>query len=338
MPGLQEPNQVGKRQDLSDYITNIERSETPLFTMLPKDTVHNTKFETQVDDYGDTDDINGVGSGEDVTSFDNMAENRGIIENYVMKMREVPMVDDLAENVSENPALSKGEYAEAVRKATIRLKFRVEKRALSQVEGTAQSGATKYGTCSIGGFLKSGAPTGAQIVPERFRPAAAQVYTGTLAALEESDVNNIAQEVFEATNGMGKFHAPVGSELKQKISLMSIYQPDKASNTVVRRINQSAGEVLQTTVDIMVGDFGRVVLVPCTRMRYFDGAGAATTTAQRRGSGYILDLSKWGLTFKRTPGHRKLEDQGGGPRGIVDTIFGLRAKSPKANGAILVSA
>jgi hypothetical protein len=74
-------------------------------------------------------------------------------------------------------------------------------------------------------------------------------------------------------------------------------------------------------------------------VRYFDGATptAETTEAQRRGSGYILDLTKWGLAFKRKPGHKPLEDKGGGPRGIVDMIFGLRAKCPKANGAILVS-
>ena len=334
-----EPNQVGVRQDLSNYITNIEREETPLFTMLPKDTINKTTFETQVDDYGDTDDISGVASGRDADTFTNEVENRGIIENSVMKMWENPMVDDFSENVNQNPALAAGEYANSVAKAIVRLKFRAEKELLSQVEASKQDGTGNvYRSCSVGGFLKSSAPTGTQVVPARFRPVAAQIYSSTLALLTEDAISAVLQESFEATHGMGKFTAIVGSSLKRKISLMSIYQPDVASNTVVRFFSAEDPTVLETTVDLIKGDFGQIAIIPSTRVRYFDGTGAPTTQAQRRGSGYILDLTKWGLAFKRKPGHKPLEDKGGGPRGIVDMIFGLRAKCPKANGAILVSA
>lgn len=332
-----EPNQVGKRQDLSDYVVNIQRTATPLLTELPKDDVHKTNFETQVDDYGDTDDVSGVGSSEDADSFHNEVENRALIENTVMKMWENPGVDDFAENVNENPAVS-SEYANAVKKAVVRLKFRIEKRLLSQMEGAKQDGTgAKYATCSIGGFLKSAAPTGTQVVPTRYRTPAAQLYTSTVALITEDAIHDILQEIFEATFGTGVFKGYLGSELKQKVSLMSIYRPDVASNTNMRKFDQSEGTTIETVVDVLVGDFGRVDLVPITRMRYFDGTGAATTTAQRRGSGYILDLEMWGLAFKRRPGHKPLQDKGGGPRGIVDTIFGLRCKNPVGNGAITVS-
>ncbi len=338
MPGLVEPNQVGKAQDLSSYITNIEREDTPLFTMLPKDTVSKTTFETQVDDYGDTDNIEGVGSNEDADSFDNMAENRGIVENSVMKMWEKPAVDDMAENVNENPALQQGEYANAVKKATVRLKFRGEKLLLSQVEASKQDGTgTKYRTCSIGGFIKATAPSGTQVVPTRFRPASAQIYASTLAAFAEKDAHDILQEIFEATNGKGKFKGFCGSELKQAFSLMSIFRPNVSSNTIIRQINQTDTNTLETSVDILTGDFGVVELIPTTRMRYFDGSAVATSSTLRRGSGLILDLDMWGLAFKRRPRHMPLADKGGGPRGIVDMIFGLRGKNPKGNGAINIT-
>ena len=336
-----EPTQVGKRQDLSTYITNIERTETPVYTMLPKDEVNKTTFETQVDDYGDTDNIGGVNSSADADSFTNMVENRGIIENSVQKMWENPLVDDFSENVNENPALSEGEYVEAVRKATVRLKFRAEKRILSAVEATKQgvSGENAYTTCSIGGFLSTSAPSGTQVIPARYRTPAAQTYTSTLAALTEENIHDILQEIFESTNGKGSFKGVLGSELKQKVSNFSIYRPDLASNTVVRNINSANDSTLATVVDALVGDFGRVDLIPSTRVRHFSstGAGTATTQAQRRGSGYILDLEMWGLAFKRRPGHTRLENKGGGPRGIVDMIFALRCKNPKGNGAIMVS-
>jgi hypothetical protein len=337
MPGLIETGQVGAREDLSSYIVNIERTETPLFTMIPKDTVNKTHFETQVDDYGETDDISGVESSEDATDFDNMVENRGLIENYVMKMWEKPAVDDFSENVNENPALAEGEYLESVRKAIVRLKFRAEKLLMSQVEAKAQAAGVPYRTCSIFGFLTGSAPTGAQTVPSRFRTPSAQRYTSTVAALDEEDLHDLLQEVFESTHGQGKFTGLLGSELKQRISSFSIYRANVSSNTIVRQINVDDPATLSTMVDVIVGDFGQIDLVPTTRMNYFDSSAAATSSAIRRGSGLILDMSKWGLAFKRKPGHKRLEDKGGGPRGIVDLIMGLRCKSPKSNCPIVVS-
>jgi hypothetical protein len=342
MPGLAEPAQVGKRQDLSNYITNIERENFPFLSALPKDKDPvSTNVETQMDDYGSTDDMSGVGTGEDVSSFTNQAENRAINTTKVMKMRETAMVDDFAENVSENPALAKGEYLEQVKKASVRLKMRIEKFALTRLEARTQQGATQYRTCAVGGWLKTGAPVGEQISPARFRPTAAQVYTGTLADLREEHIHDQLQESFENTHGTGSFMGFLGSELKQTISLWSIFRPDQAGSSVVRQFDGSA-DTLKTMVDILVGDFGRVQLVPSTRVRYFEDDGSAvpvaTTTAQRRGSGVILDMTRWAIAFKRRPNHRRLEDRGGGPRGLIDAIFALRSKSPRANSAIWVSA
>lgn len=337
MPGLIETNQVGAREDLSSYIVNIQKTETPLFTSIPKDTVHKTHFETQVDDYGETDDITGVGSSEDAEDFDDMTANRGLIENYVMKMWEKPMVDDFAENVNENPALMEGEYVNSVAKAIVRLKFRIEKLLLSQVQAKVQAAGVKYRTCSIGGFINASAPTGAQTVPSRFRTPSAQIYASTLATYDEDDSHGILQEIFEATNGQGQFTGIVGSSLKLRYSSMAIYRPAVNNYSTIQHIESADSRTLENVVDVLVGDFGTIALVPSTRVNYFDGTDAATTATLRRGSGYILDLSMWGLAFKRKPGHKRLEDKGGGPRGIVDAIFGLRCKNPKANGAVLIS-
>jgi|GEM_PF-3167334 len=339
MPGLIETSQVGKRQDLSSYITNIERTACPLFTMIPKDEVHKTTFETQVDDYGDTTDIAGVASTADATSFKNEVENRGIIENSVQKMWENPSVDDFAENVNENPALPSGEYLNSVNKATVRLKFRIEKKLMSRTEAKKQgvSGSTAYETCSIGGFINSSAPTGTQVVPPRFRTPAANIYTSTVAALVETDLQNIMQEIYESTHGQGKFTGILGSELKQRVSTFSYYSPTVSSFTSVRQVNNQANGTIEQMVDVIKGDFGMMALMPSTRVNHFAADGTENSSAIKRGSGLILDLTMWGLAFKRRVGHKRLEDKGGGPRGIVDTIFGLRCKNPVGNGALYVS-
>lgn len=337
MPGLIETAQVGVRQDLSDYIVQIQQEDTPLFSMLPKDTVRAATFDTQVDDYGDTDNIDGVGSNEDASTFKNMAENRGTISNSVMKMWELPMVDDFAENVNENEALPKGEYTEAVRKATVRLKFRAEKLLMSRVEAQKQTNGTKYRTCSIGGFVNSSAPTGTQTVPSAFRTPSAQIYTSTLAALTEADITKILQEIFESTNGMGKFTGFFGSELKRTVSTWQMYSPTVSNFTSIRYINQDVARTLETRVDILSGDFGTVTLIPTTRIGCFDSSAASVASALRRKQGLILDITRWGLAFKRKPGHKAIENKGGGPRGMVDMIFGLRCKAPKCNGAVYCS-
>lgn len=337
MPGLLEPNQVGKRQDLSDYITNVERENFPFLSMVPKDKAPvNTEFETQVDDYGEVDDLGGVPAGQDATNFENQAANRGIIKNKVQKFWENPMVDDFSENVSENPALPGGEYIEAVRKSIVRLKTKIEQRLLSEREAEDNTGGKGYGTCSVFGFLKATAPTGVQVIPTRFRTPSAQIIADTLANTTEEAIQNLMQELYETTNGKGDYTAFVGSELKQKISFMSVYRPSVASHEMVRQFVQKDAQ-LDVTVDIMSGDFGTVRLVPSTRLRRQTAAGAANTAATRRNSGVILDMTLWGMAWKRKPGHRKLEDAGGGPRGIVDAIIGLRCKNPKGNAVILNS-
>jgi hypothetical protein len=340
MPGLTEPAQVGTRQDLSAYITNIERTETPLFTELPKGSINKTTFEDQVDDYGDTDDIDGVRSDADADSFRNEVENRGLVSNQCMKMWENPKVDDFSENVNENPALAQGEYTESVRKALVRLKLRGEKLLLSRVEASRQEGGRKYRTCSIGGFVNDAAPVGTQTVSARFRTMPGAIYRGTLDGYDEDRARAILKEIFEATNGKGRFKHYCGSDLKEAYTLMSIYRPDRVGSTTIQHINHAASRTLQNTVDILIGDFGTIELIPTTRMRYFDADGMGkvpTSQTQRRGSGLILDMKMWALAFKRQPGHKKLEDKGGGPRGICDMIFGLRCKNPRGNGAVYVT-
>lgn len=344
MPALIESDIDRKslRQDLSDYFTFLQHEETPELSILPKTTVNQTKFQDQVDDYGDTSNIEGVLSNDDATSFTNQLANMGYVENFAMKMRETAAVDDMAQNVDENPALASGYMAQAVRKAVVRLKHRMAKQILSLIEGRQQSGANTYRSCAIGGFIKSGAPSGDQAVPSIARPAAAQIYTDTVANLQpggatpiEGVLKNIMQEIYEASFGQGNFKAIFGSSLKKLVSDISIYEANVSGATVVRRINSDNDAEISATVDRIKGDFGAIDIIPSVRVRRVDASNAAVSDTLARNSGYILDPQKWGLAFKRTPNFRSLEDKGGGPRGIVEAIYGLRALFPKGNGAIL---
>jgi hypothetical protein len=365
MPGAVESgfDRKSMTQDLSDYITFTQVADTPEFSVIPKGSINQTLHQTQIDDYGNTDNITGVLSNADVTSFEDELPDLGYTQNYAMKMRETPTIDDMLQNVDENPALKQGFYAEAVRKAVVRLKHRMIKQFLSGAVGVAQSGSTPYQSCGIGGFMQTTAGTliGAQTVPVGFRPDATQVQNVSLANLasgasatlnSEDLLLTILQELFEVTYGLGQFTAFAGSSIKKTISLASIYDFSVTGATAVRRINSDNDAVLKTTVDQIHGDFGTIDIIPTPRIMRFDNNGVNTsiggstsvsingstgltaTVNIPRGSMFILDLSKWALAFKRAPGHRSLEDRGGGPRGIVDAIFSIRAKAPNANGAI----
>jgi hypothetical protein len=99
MPKASTYNTVGQREDLSDVLTILEPESTPFVSQWQTKQPHpelSSKFRlmTLAPRFFD-----GVGEGEDVTSFSNKAENRARIGNYIQKFRRTYAVSDIAELV-----------------------------------------------------------------------------------------------------------------------------------------------------------------------------------------------------------------------------------------------
>jgi hypothetical protein len=61
-------------------------------------------------------------------------------------------------------------------------------------------------------------------------------------------------------------------------------------------------------------------------------------TASQLRRGYILDMDGVSIRYNRRPRYMPLDDAGGGPRGIVDTIAALQVDNPLVHGKIASTA
>lgn len=327
MAGLVERNQVGKREDLADIISIVDAKATPFTSMVKKDSApKNSLQEWQVDSYDDPN-TDGVVDGEDVSTFENAAENRAVVQGRLQKFRRTPLVSDLAENVPDVAGLNSKEYAKAVAKKVKEIKRDIEATACSDNESQADDGTVPYKIRGIGKWLQNGAQTDLP-VPEAFRTPTGSIDTTAINSLTEDTVSGVMQSMFEQCGDNGKtFVGLFGSLLKRRFTEFALFsEAQHASLTSIKQFNQNSSEkMINATVDVYNGDFGSVEIVLST----FLANGTADAPTRR---GYLLDMDKWSMGFTRMPGHRPLEDRGGGPRGIVDAIATLRCLNPLGQG------
>ena len=323
MPGLIEPNQVGKREDLSDLIAVVDAKETPVSSMAPKGrALSNSTFDWQADAFKDPT-TEGVLDGEDVESFDNQAERRAKLSGRVQKVRETWMVSDFSENLSDVAGVA-SEKARAKAVCITNLKRKIEAVICSDNDSQAQDGTDAYKTRGLGSWIASSAQTDLP-VPAAFRTPAGSINTTAMASLTETLVQDVLQSVYEQTGQRGTYMMPCGVALKRTFTGFSQYVPDKASHLAVRRHSDQKDQMISVTISVFEGDFGTINLIPSL----FLANGTANAPTRR---GYLLKSDLFEMRYLRTPGGKDLEDKGGGPRGYADAIFALCVKNPKGLG------
>ena len=325
--------QTGIRQDLSDLIAVVDAKTCPVVSMAKKGSEPiNPLTQWQADGYNSVTVPAGVLSNADVTSADfiDNAANRVLLSARIQKFREVPSVDDLAQNVSEVAGVGKRrEMARAVTKSLEQIKRKMEAAFCSDQESVEQSGATPYKTRGLGKWIQNGAQTDLP-VNASYRTPTSSVNTTATAALTENDIQNMLQSIYEQT-GKGQTYSLVcGPTLKRQFTAFTRTQ--FASTNVasaIRVLNQKDESKIVSTVDIFEGDFGTLELIPSL---FLAKDATVNATAVQNGRGYVLDMDMVELRYNRKPRFQELEDLGGGPRGIVDAICALCVKSPLALG------
>jgi hypothetical protein len=172
-------------------------------------------------------------------------------------------------------------------------------------------------------------------VPESHRTPTGSIYTGAFASLTEDVIReDILGSIWDQTGTNGNFQFVVGRQLKALISGWTIYTPDVSSNTVVRTFQQDDATVIRAAVDRLEGDFGTLELRTSPWLhRELDLTVTANQNRAQR-SGIIFDADALEVRYNSKPNFRAFEDQGGGPRGLVEAIWCLCVKSPKGLGKI----
>lgn len=327
-------SQTGIRQDLSDLIAVVDAKTCPVVSMAKKGAEPiNPLTQWQADAYAATTVPAGVLSNSDISSSDYVdnAANRVLLSARIQKFREVPSVDDLAQHVSEVAGVGKRrEMARAVTKSLEQLKRSMEAAFCSDQESVEQSGVTPYKTRGLGKWIQNGAQTDLP-VNATYRTPTASINATATASLTEADVQNLLQSIYEQTGKSATYSLVCGPTLKRQFT--SFTRTQFASTNVasaIRVLNQKDENKIVSTVDIFEGDFGTLELIPSLFLAA-DATGA-NATAIKNGRGYVLDMDMVELRYNRKPRYQELEDRGGGPRGIVDSICALCVKSPLALG------
>lgn len=320
MPSTAELTQVGKREDLSDVIAVADQKNTNFSSRVRKGKKPgNTLMSWQADGYEDPRN-EGVPDGKDVDATEDAARKRKRIYGRIQKQWRVPKVNDLAENVSQVAGVPEKEFAKAKAKKTVELKRDIEYTWLSDADSAEDDGVNGYKTRGVGAWLDATLQVDTQtIVPVDYQTPAGSIYSGTLANYDENALRAQLQSRWEQTGTTDELVYFCGADIKNAISDFTRFEPDKAGSSHVRHFNASGdSNELQTSVDLYKGDYGQVEIVLNSFM-----------PDQKRG--YILDMNMIEVRIHTAPYFMQLQDEGGGPRGIIMSIAGLCCLNPLAH-------
>ncbi len=327
MPATLITNQVGIRQDLSDLIAVVDAKTCPVVSMAKKGAEPiNPLTQWQADSLNATTVPAGVLSNADISSSDfiDNAANRAILSARIQKFREVPSVDDLAQNVSEVAGVGKRrEMARSITRSLEQIKRKMEAAFCSDQESQEQSGSSPYLTRGLGKWIQSGAQSDLPVAAA-YRTPSASINTTATASLTEANVQDVLQSIYQQTGKVSTYSLICGPNLKRAFT--GFTRTQFASTNVasaIRTLNQDAeAKKITSTVDIFEGDFGTLELIPSLFL------AMDASSAEQLSRGYVLDMDMIELRYNRKPRYQELEDRGGGPRGIVDAICALCVKSP----------
>ena len=331
MPGLTEPNQTLRREDLANMLINVEAEDFPLFSIIPKGApVKATFHEWGHDAYAPVK-MGGVPDGKDVETFDDKSQRRRRIKGRIQKFRDSYGVGDIAENVSEVAGVP-SEVSKSKMDSLYELKRNIEVQLGSDDDSNEDDGVDGSVTRGLGSWISASAQSDLP-VPSDYRSRAAQIDTTAMASVSESTINGVLDQLYTNRKKRSRYLGVVGTALKSAISDLTKYDDGvSASVAAIRTFNQDgASKKIVATIDFYEGDTGQLELSLSSWLGYTNASGSPVQ-AHGDKRGYVLDIDKVEICPNRHPRHKPLEDKGGGPRGYWDALYLLKVLSPLCHG------
>lgn len=320
MAQLYERSQVGKREDLADYISLVDAKDTPFVSLAPKGSKPgNTYMQWQADNFPAVQ-TSGTVDGTDVTSSDyqNLNSGRAILANYVQVFRRPVRVSPLSVDVSIVAGL-KDELAGMVAKGITLMKRDMEATYLGTSDGQADNGTNPYLTKAMGTWISTtGGSTPA--VPAAFRTPSGSIKGGSAATstLDEAMVQDLLTSIWTQTGTYSDYDGIVSSQVKRAFTNLLFTTAQNANtntSSVIRTLNRDSDESsFISSVDVFEGDFGRIRLHPDAFMPNYKG--------------YVCRMDLVEIRYSSLPEVRALPDYGGGPARLIEAVAGLVVKNP----------
>jgi len=342
MPLLQ-PNQVGIREELADYIAIVDAKSTPFVSQAPKGKdLGNVTFSWQVDNYA-TPTPGGVVDGTDVTytagnpgSPVNPVPNRTRLTNYAQVFRNDLRIGFIANTQNVAGVGNGGEIANGISKRLVELKRKMESTFLATNQTIqADNGTNPYLTSSLGKWLTTTDSNGLGAPTTTFAPNSSAVTTTTSALFVEATAQNVLSGIYNATGTFRDYDVFLGATLKRAFTNLTSGVAtlndvtNSVSQTAVRTFNQELGnDTFKASVDIFEGDFGRLILHPDVWISSTNGS-AFTTLPYK---GYVVPMEMVEIRYSKMPEVTPLPNNGGGEGRLIQAIAGLVVKNPNGFG------
>lgn len=344
---------MGQREELADLISLVDAKDTPLTSMAKKGSKpRNTYFRWQVDRLPSPK-VAPVVDGTDVDpSDDAQVENyvkdgstqyRKELAAYVQIFRRVVKVSPLTEDINDVAGVS-SELANNVAKA-IKLIKRDQEVTFGGSQGALPDDGVSQGyqTRGLHKWLAKRTATvgtgadqqdGEETIPSEFRVPDSSHATGAVSTLTESKIQDVLTSMYKETGTFRDLDALVGPALKRAFTNLVFNTPSSGSaetRTAVRTLNRDAtASSYVSSVDVFVGDFGKLRLHPSHWLKWNDSTKTADDNV-----GYIIPFDMLEIRYGgNVAGVRPLTNNGGGESRLVEAVAGLVVHNPLAFGVL----
>ena len=296
---------IGRREDLSDIIYNIDPLETPFMSGIKKTESSATKHEWQTDTLA-TAAANAQIEGDDITAFTAPAYTARW-DNYCQISRKDVIVSRTLDVVKK--AGRKSEYNYQKLKKGQELKRDME-------VALTQNGAYVAGNITTarqlrgleGWVFTNDVLGGSGVSPVPSTNTAAT--DGTARALTETLLQSVIQSAWNA--GGSPDVIMCGGTQKQTISGFS--------GGTTKFNDMDGSKKLNAAIDFYVSDFGTLKVVP--------------NRFQRARTVWVLDMSMWKLGMLDDMAYTDLAKTGDANKGLITVEYTLEACNEAASGAI----
>lgn len=327
MAALFERSQVGKREDLADYITLVDAKDTPVTSMIPKgNKPGNTLLQWQADNMPTASTAGSI-DGVDVSSYENLNDGRAVLTNYIQVFQRAIRVSPLSVDVSIVAGL-RDELAGMVAKGIKVLKRDMEATICSDNAAQVDTGpaGVPYLTKALGVWIANAAGTVAPI-PTAYLTPTSSINTTATGSFTETDAQGVLTSIYGQTGQMKTYDTVVGPTLKRAFSNLLYTATASGTNQYqsIRTLTRDAfSDTISSSVDLFEGDFGSLRLHP-------------TLFNPNAFRGYVLDMDLLELRYTNLPEVTALPDAGGGPARLIKAVAGLVCKNPLGLGKFSAS-
>lgn len=301
---LQTYQAIGNREDLSDVITRISPTDTPFMSAIGKSKADSTLHEWQTQALA-TAAANAAVEGDDAVAVAATPTVR--VTNYTQISTKIISVSG-TQMKGMNPAGRKNELAYQLALKSAELKRDIEFGLTQNSTFVAGNATTARKTRGLEGWIATNNDLGATGVAPIISSNTAPV-DGTARAFTETMLKNVMQLAY--IQGGKPNMLMVGAANKQVVS---------GFTGGATKFDKSEDKTLTAAIDVYIGDFGTLNVVP--------------NLFQRSRTAFVLETEKFKMAMLRPYETMELAKTGDSEKRQIIVEYALESLAENASGAI----